>query len=112
MEDLKNANPDMNTEKLKIGQEINLAIPKPLVSVRTVEEIKYKEKIPFEQKVQLSNIMYKNETRVLVKGEYGEKEVQANITKINGIETKRDIIKEKIIKKPKDQITVKGSKEP
>lgn len=110
MEDLKNANPDMNTEKLKIGQEINLAIPKPLVSVKTVEEVKYKEKIPFEQKVQLSNIMYKNETRVLVKGEYGEKEVQANITKINGIETKRDIIKEKIIKKPKDQITVKGSK--
>lgn len=112
MEDLAKANPSINTKKLKIGQEINLAIPKPLLSIKTVEEVKYTGKIPFEQKLQLSNIMYKNETRVLVKGEYGEKEVQANITKINGIETKRDIIKEKIIKKPKDQITVKGSKEP
>lgn len=110
MEDLAKANPGIDVKRLKIGQEINLANSKPLVSIKTVEEVKYTEKIPFEQKIQLSNMMYKNETRVLAKGEYGEKEVQADVTKVNGIETKRDIIKEKIVKKPKDQITVKGSK--
>ena len=110
MEDLQIANPGVNPEKINIGQEINLTIPKPLINVKIVEEVAYKDKIPFQQKTELNNNMYNNQTFIKVKGEYGEKEVQANITKINGAEIQRDIIKEKIIKKPRDQIIVKGTK--
>lgn len=111
MEELTKANPGVNPEKIKIGQEINLEVSKPLLSIKTVEETIYRDKIPFEQKVEFSNSMYKNQTSIRVKGEYGEKEVQAKIIRINSIETQREIIKEKIIKKPKDQIIVKGTKE-
>lgn len=111
VDDLIKANPEANPEKIKIGQELNLIVPKPLISVKTVEEVTYIDKIQFEQKLEFSNKLYKDQTSVRVKGEYGEKEVLATITKVNGVETQREIIKETVIKKPKDQILVKGTKE-
>jgi murein DD-endopeptidase MepM/ murein hydrolase activator NlpD len=56
--------------------------------------------------------MYKDETTVKVKGQYGEKEVTADVTKVNGIEAGRTVLNEKIIKQPKTQIIVKGTKNP
>ncbi|MCK9217540.1 MAG: peptidoglycan DD-metalloendopeptidase family protein [Firmicutes bacterium] len=112
VDDLIKANPEANPEKIQIGQELNLIVPKPLISVKTVEESKYIDKIDFEQKLEYSNSLYKDQTSIRVKGEYGEKEVIADITKVNGIEVKRDILSEKVIKKPKEQILVKGTKDP
>lgn len=112
IDDLIKANPDANPERIQIGQELNLIVPKPLISVKTIEEAKYTDKIEFEQKMELSNSLYKDETAIRVKGQYGEKEVLAVITKINGVESSREIIEEKIIKEPKEQILVKGTKEP
>lgn len=112
VEDLEKANPDANPERIQIGQELSLVVPKPLIGVKTVEEATYIDKIQFDQKLELSSSLYKDQTSIRVKGVYGEREVLATITKVNGIETHREIIKEKIIKKPKDQILVKGTKEP
>ncbi len=112
IEDLQKANPGANPEKIKIGQEINLVVPKSLIRVKTVEDVTYIDKIPYEQKLELSSSMYKDQTQIRVKGEYGEKEIKAEVTKANGIETGRVILSEKIIKQPKDQILVKGTKAP
>lgn len=112
LEDLIKANPGVNPEKVKIDQVINLIVPKPLISVKTVQTITVKEKAEFDQKVEFSDSMYKDETSVKVKGQYGEKEVTADVTKVNGIETGRTVINEKMLKEPKTQIIVKGTKEP
>ena len=112
LEDLQKANPEVNPEKVKIGQVINLIVPKPLISVKTVQTIKAIEKAEFDQKVEFSNSMYKDETGIKVKGQYGEKEVTADVVKVNGIETGRTVLSEKIIKEPKTQILVKGTKNP
>jgi murein DD-endopeptidase MepM/ murein hydrolase activator NlpD len=112
LSDLEKANPGINSEKVQIGQVINLIVPKPLISVKTVETVTSVEKAEFEQKVEFSSSMYKDETSIKVKGVYGEKEVTADVTKINGIETGRKVLSEKIIKAPKTQIIVKGTKEP
>jgi murein DD-endopeptidase MepM/ murein hydrolase activator NlpD len=110
--DLQKANPEVNPEKVQIGQVINLVVPKPLMSVKTVQTITVREKAEFEQKTELSNSMYKDESSVKVKGQYGEKEVTADVTKVNGIETGRKVLSEKTIKAPKTQIVVKGTKNP
>ncbi len=110
--DLENANPGVNSERVQIGQVINLIVPKPLISVKTVETITSVEKAEFEQTVEFSSSLYKDETNIRVKGVFGEKEVIADVTKINGIETGRTILSEKIIKEPVTQIIVKGTKEP
>ncbi|MDD4504650.1 MAG: peptidoglycan DD-metalloendopeptidase family protein [Clostridiaceae bacterium] len=112
LEDLEKANLGVNSEKVKIGQVINLIVPKPLISVKTVETITAVVKAEFEQTVEFSSSMYKDETSIRVKGVYGEKEVVADVTKINGIETGRTVISEKIIKEPTTQIIIKGTKEP
>lgn len=112
LSDLEKANPGVNTEKVQIGQVINLIVPKPLISVKTVETITSIEKAEFEQKVEFSSSLYKDETSIRVKGIYGEKEVIADVTKVNGIETGRTILSEKMIKEPKTQIIVKGTKDP
>ncbi len=110
--DLQKANPEVNPEKVKIGQEINLIVPKPLISVKTVQTVTSIEKAEFEQKVELSSALYKDETSIKVKGVYGEKEVIADVTKVNGIETGKTVLSEKIIKEPKTQVIVKGTKNP
>lgn len=112
VENLQKANPTANPEKIKIGQELNLIVPKSLIRVKTVEDVTYIDKIPYEQKLEMSSSLYKDQTQVRVKGQYGEKEVKAEIIKVNGLETERVIISEKIIKEPKDQILVKGTKNP
>ncbi|MDF2532122.1 MAG: hypothetical protein K0Q65_1703 [Clostridia bacterium] len=111
MDDLQKANPSIDPSKIKIDQEINLLVPKPLVSVKTTEVAEYKENIPFEEKTELSSSLYKDQSSVKVKGAYGEREVVAEIVKINGIEENRNVISEKIIKEPKTQVVVKGTKE-
>lgn len=108
--DLEKANPGVNSEKIKIDQVINLIVPKPLLSVKTVQTITSVEKAQYEQKVEFSSSMYQDESSVRVKGQYGEKEVTADVTKVNGVETGRTILNEKIIKEPKTQILVKGTK--
>ena len=109
-EELQKANPGVNADKLKIGQVLSLVIPKPLISVKTVETATYLDKVPFEQKVEFSESLYADQTSVRVKGEYGEKEVVADIIRVNGIETDRTILSEKEIKAPKVQVLVKGTK--
>lgn len=112
LEDLQKSNPGVNPERIKIGQIVNLIVPKPLISVRTVQTITSIEKAEFEQKVEFSSSLYKDESSIRVKGVYGEKEIVADVTTINGVETSRTILSEKIIKEPKTQIIVKGTKEP
>jgi murein DD-endopeptidase MepM/ murein hydrolase activator NlpD len=111
IDDLQKANPKADPNKIKIGQELSLVVPKPLLSVKTTEVSEYKENIPFEQKVENSSSLYKDQTSVKVKGAYGEREVVAEVVKINGIEDSRNILTEKIVKEPKTQILVKGTKE-
>ncbi len=110
LQELERANPGVDSEKIKIGQTLNLIMPKPLVSVKTVETVTAIENVPYEQKVELTDTMYKDETRVKVKGQYGEKEVVADVIRVNGLETGRTILSEKPLKDPKAEIIVKGTK--
>ncbi|NMR85917.1 LysM peptidoglycan-binding domain-containing protein, partial [Vibrio parahaemolyticus] len=42
------ANPDLIPEKLKPGDEVNLVVPQPLLTVVTVEEVEYTKDIYFD----------------------------------------------------------------
>lgn len=110
VEALTAANPTANPEKIKIGQVLNLIVPKPLIGVKTVQTVTYTEKVPFEQTVETSSSLYLDETSIKVKGVYGEKEVVADLIKINGIETDRTILSQKTTKEPKTQVLLKGTK--
>ena len=111
VDDLIDANPDINPEKLQIGDEVKLLVPKSMITVATVEEVKYKEKVNYEVKVEEDKNMYKTEKKVKVKGSPGENEIIAKVTKHNGIVVEKEIVEEIVIEEPVTELVVKGTKE-
>src|SRR5699024_7544708 len=79
VEDLIDANPEIKPEKLQIGDEVKLLVPKSMITVATVEEIRYKEKVNYEVEIEEDKNMYKTEKKVKVKGSPGENEIVAKV---------------------------------
>lgn len=111
VDDLIAANSDKNPEKLQIGDEIKLLVPKSLLTVETIEEVQYTEKTDYEVKIEYDKNMYKTEKKVKVKGSEGESGYVAKIIKHNGMVVEKEILEEEIIKKPVNELVVQGTKE-
>jgi len=111
LEDLALANPEMNLDKLKIGQEISLNIPEPYINVKTIETQEYEEEIPFKLSYEENGNIYIGEKKIKRNGEEGKKKVDVELVKINGILKQKNIISEEILKEPTDAIVLKGTKE-
>lgn len=107
--DIKRANPQIS-ETLQIGQEINLVVPKPYLNVLSTTKIKYTKGIPYETIVEYDESLWSWQSRVKRKGVYGIKEVEALVTKKNGVEIKREILGERVLKEPQAKIVVKGTR--
>lgn len=111
LEDLAIANPELNLDRLKIGQEIGLNIPQPYINVKTIETKEFEEKIPFKLTYEESGKIYKGEKKIKKSGEEGKKKVNMELVKINGIVSQENVIKEEILKEPKDAVMLIGTKE-
>ncbi len=104
------SNPQIDPEKLQLGQEINLVTPKPLLTLVTVEQIRYEEAVPFNIAFEETDALYKGEKKIKIEGQNGKREVAAEITKYNGAEVSRNIIEENIIEDVQQQIVLVGTK--
>ncbi|WP_129596303.1 M23 family metallopeptidase [Anaerophilus nitritogenes] len=110
VDELTDANPDINPEKIQIDQEVSLLVPKSLLTVKTIEKANYQEKIPYEVEFEETDAIYEKENKIKVEGQEGMKEIVAEIISHNGIEESKKILEEKIIKEPVIQIVLKGTK--
>lgn len=108
---IEKANPGKDIEDLKPGDEINLALPKSLLEVVTVEKHKNLADVDFQVEEKEDPSIYRGETKVKDEGKKGKKEVVTEITFVNGVETKKDIVKETIIEEPKNKVVLVGTKE-
>lgn len=111
VDDLVEANPDVNPERLQIGDEVKLMIPKSLITVATIEEIQYVEKTNYEVIVEENKDMYKTEKKTKVRGVPGQSEILARVTKHNGRTVDKRILEEIVIEEPVTEVVVKGTKE-
>lgn len=109
--EIMEANPQIKSQDTIIhpGDELSLIVPEPLVNVEVVEEITEIEQIPFSVINQKSDSLYTWEMRVSTAGQHGEREVVYKITKINGQEVERELLTEKVLKEPVDQVVQKGT---
>ncbi|MCK9443789.1 MAG: M23 family metallopeptidase [Tissierellaceae bacterium] len=112
VDDLITANPERNPDKLQIGDEIKLVVPKPVLTVATVAEVEYTEKVKFDTETEYDKNMYKTEKKTKVAGVSGEKLVTANEIKYNGILEEKEIVWEEVVKEPVTEVVVRGTKEP
>jgi len=98
------------TDAIKPDQEIYLSVPKPVVGVKTIQTVVFNEKIPFDiNKIEDPNT-YQGRSSVVEEGVEGEKRVEAEVVKVNGIEVERKIINEVVLSQPKPQTLKVGTK--
>ncbi|MBS4030404.1 MAG: M23 family metallopeptidase [Clostridiales bacterium] len=107
---IQQANPQLgDSDRLQPGEELNLVVADPFVSVSVTEEVMLTQRIPFETKYQNDSKMYKGATKVITPGKYGYKEVTYRITQTNGSEVQREILGEVIIEEPQTQVVARGT---
>lgn len=109
--ELKAANPEMNYNLIYAGDEVNLIVPDPFLSVATYEKATYEEDIDYGTEYTTSSSYYKDEYRVVRSGKEGTKEVVANIKKVNGKAVEVEVLEETILQEPRAKLIAQGTKE-
>lgn len=111
LKELLAINPKLSEDSiLKIGQEINVTVLKPLIEVKVEKEVNKVEVIKYNKVVKESSSMYKGDKKVKQEGKDGKREVIYKVVEKNGEKAKKKILEEKILKEPVDEIVVIGTK--
>lgn len=104
-------NPGLTPESLQIGTKLNVSDTTPAIAVRTKEAVTAIEKIAYDTNKVKDSSQYTGITIVISDGEYGEKEVNYDVYKENGIVTEKLATAEKILKEPVTKQVKVGTKE-
>ncbi len=110
LDDIAKANPEINLERLKIGQKISLVVPTPFISILTKEYVELVETIPYETTYEDTSALYEGDRKIIAQGSEGQRELKAYIIKENGVVVNREVVEEKVIAQPTDKIVAKGTK--
>ncbi|HML38257.1 MAG TPA: NlpC/P60 family protein [Bacillota bacterium] len=111
IDELQKANPGFDPNKIQIGQQLNLFAAVPYLTVETKERITSAEKIDFNTVYEETGALLKGQTKVKTPGAFGSKTVCAEVTKENGVITGTTVLSSVVTAEPKDQVTLKGTKE-
>ncbi|MEH7375951.1 peptidoglycan DD-metalloendopeptidase family protein [Neobacillus drentensis] len=95
---------------LKIGEKINITVPKPFIEVIVDKEVNKKEEIPFKNTVVEDSSLLKGETKVKQEGKSGSRSVTYKITEQNGVAVQKEESNATVLEQPVNQIVIKGTK--
>lgn len=107
---LSEMNPEVNPEKLKIGQEIFLNKDCPVLTVETEETLTYTASMPYEIIYEDTSTLYKGEQTVKAQGADGQQTVVAKVVKQNGMEISNEVVSSQVISQPVNQVVLVGTK--
>jgi murein DD-endopeptidase MepM/ murein hydrolase activator NlpD len=111
LEDILKANPTVNPDLIQIGQNLNLVVPDPYVTLASREVVTYTVSIPYSVQVTYDDSMWPWQETVSQAGRSGSKEISQEITRENGKETSRVTLSEKILSYPVTKKVSRGSKQ-
>ncbi len=111
MAELQELNPDVDINRLYIGQLLTVKEEIPYLSVQTTENVTYEEEVACPIEEVPDDTMYQGESRVLDPGIPGVDKVTACVTYVNGKETGRDVITTETISEPTVRVVAVGTKE-
>ena len=109
IEELSALNPDVNINKLSIGQNLVIQQSVPYLSVYTVDNLTYEEVIDSPIVYTETDTMYEGNTKVTEKGEDGLARVNANVTYVNGYESSREVVVSTTLVEPTTTYALKGT---
>ncbi len=98
-----------STVSIRSGANVNKDAD-PLIDVETTENVSYRQVVDYKTVYKSSSELYMDETKVQTEGAEGEKTVNAELTRVNGQITDKDIVSEKVTKKPVNKVILKGTR--
>lgn len=110
VEKLQEANPQIQGERLDIGQVINLSARKPLLNVVVVYRQEVTESIPYATEVKTTSELWRGQERVKQAGAEGEKKVTYRMVAENGRVVEKEVLEAKVLKEPVTRIVERGTK--
>jgi len=109
--DLKELNPDVNINRLMIGQVLNVKEYTPFLSVKTTEHQVYCAPIECPVETVEDNKIYKGDSKILEEGVPGEARVTADVVYVNGYERERTVTESHTLREPTTTVKAVGTKE-
>ena len=109
IEELSALNPEVNINKLSVGQALVIQQSVPYLSVYTVDNLTYEEVIDSPIVYTETDKMYEGNTKVTEKGEDGLARVNANVTYVNGYESSREVVVSTTLVEPTITYALKGT---
>lgn len=110
MAEMEALNPDVDVNKLYIGQLLNIKEEVPFLGIQTVDRLTYTEEIPCEVQQVDDNSMYQGQSKVLDAGIPGEAQVTADVTSVNGVERERDVVTTTTLREATQKVIAVGTK--
>ncbi len=111
VDDLVKANPQVQPDLIQIGQNLNLVVPEPYVTLISKELVVSTISIPYPVHSTGDSGMWPWEEKVTQAGRLGQKEVTEEIVRENGQIVSRVILYENILSQPVPQKVLKGTKQ-
>ncbi|MBQ2861006.1 MAG: peptidoglycan DD-metalloendopeptidase family protein [Peptococcaceae bacterium] len=108
--ELQQLNPEVNPNRLKIGQVLNLNCLEPLINVVVVKEITVEESIAYATEYKETANLYRGETQVVKRGTNGKKMVTYEVKETNGATLEKTTLNEVVISEPVSAVVNKGTK--
>ncbi len=103
-------NPEVDSDKIKIGQELVVSAAVPTLSAKVTREIEYTETIPYETVKEDNDDMVLNSKKTVQQGSEGSATIEAQVVSIDGVEVERVITSRVVLEEPTTEIVEVGTK--
>ncbi|MFD0698518.1 peptidoglycan DD-metalloendopeptidase family protein [Paenibacillus sp. GCM10027628] len=103
-------NPGIQDDKLKIGNQLDVTVLQPTLSVKTTEKVVQNQEIQYDTEYVKDDSMRVGVVQPISPGKNGLKKVTIQVTKVNGLMTEEKVVNEDIIDQPVTAKVKKGTK--
>lgn len=110
LSELETLNPDVDSNRIYVGQIVNVKEEVPFLSVKTVDHITYTESIACPVVEVEDNTMYQGESKVVNAGTPGEQVVTADVSYLNGVEQERSVLSTEVTREATNKVIAVGTK--
>ncbi|WP_410512899.1 M23 family metallopeptidase [Paenibacillus sp. BR2-3] len=103
-------NPVVKELTLQIGDELQLTVPQPAITVVSVEQVTEQLVTEPEVIVRKSDLLTAGKSKVVRAGQTGVKEMQYRLTKENGVVVQEEWLGQKVLKASLPEVVYRGTK--
>ena len=108
---LASLNPDVNPDKLQVGQVLVVREEIPLMSIRTVKSRVTEEPIPYDTEYVDDKTLFVGVNKTKVKGVEGTKKVTTEIVSVDNMVESTSVVSEEVLVEPVTEVIRVGTKE-